>query len=177
MIIVGDNLKSLITQHNIVDDLASGFDNTSIGLTLDSLIIKIIPNDESVILTYGTEIPEEWIQEQVININDGVVLEPKQSVLACSYETVKIPIGYFGLLQTKGSLARLFVSLHCNDSQIEPGFKGKITFEICNLSNMRIRLLPRQKVGDLFIIKASTKHVNSYNGRYQNATKPTIQLP
>lgn len=176
MIIVGDNLKDLISQHKIIDNPASSFDDTSICLTLDNSIIRIIP-DEDTILTYGSVIPESWIKEDTININEGIVLDPKQTVLACSQEIVRIPLGYFGLLQTKGSLARLFVSLHCSDSQIEPGFCGKITFEICNFSNMKIRLLPKQKVGDLFLLKASTKHVNPYNGKYQNADKPTIQLP
>ena len=177
MVIVGDNLKDLISQHNIIDKPASGFDDTSISLTLSDTIIKIVPDNDECVITYGTSIPDKWIHEEIINLNEGLILEPKQTVLACSSEIVRIPMGYFGLLQTKGSLARLFVSLHCCDSQIEPGFSGKITFEICNFSNMRVRLLPRQKVGDLFLLKASTKHVTPYNGKYQNAVKPTIQLP
>jgi hypothetical protein len=42
---------------------------------------------------------------------------------------------------------------------------------------MTIRIKPKQKVGDLFIFKASTKQVKAYNGRYNNATKPTFQKP
>ncbi|QKZ15095.1 dCTP deaminase domain-containing protein [Spirosoma sp. KUDC1026] len=176
MIIVGENLEALIRQHNIVIGSENSFDQTSICLTLDCNIIRIIPTDNSIV-TYGNPIPKSWIQEEIIDTQSGVILEPHQSILACSYETINIPIGYFGMLQTKGSLARLFVSLHCSDSQIDPGFSGKITFEICNLSDMRIRILARQKVGSLFLLKSSTKHVNAYNGKYQNANKPTIQLP
>ncbi|XBA03218.1 hypothetical protein A6C57_25980 [Fibrella sp. ES10-3-2-2] len=177
MIIVGDNLRDLISQHNIIDNPSTGFDDTSISLTLDSCIIRVVPDNENDIITYGSNIPRKWIQEETIDLNEGVILDPKHSVLACSSEIVRIPMGYFGLLQTKGSLARLFVSLHCSDSQIEPGYSGKITFEICNFSNIKVRILPRQKVGDLFLLKASTKHVMPYNGKYQNADKPTIQLP
>lgn len=177
MIIVGDNLKDLISQHKIIDNPSTGFDDTSISLTLDNCIIRIIPDNENDILTYGASIPSQWIHEETIDLNEGLILEPRQTVLACSSEIVRIPMGYFGLLQTKGSLARLFVSLHCNDSQIEPGYSGKITFEMCNLSNIMVRLLPKQRVGDLFLLKASTKHVTPYNGKYQNALKPTIQIP
>lgn len=176
MIIVGDNLKGLINQHNIVEDINSCFDNTSISLRLDNNVIRINPPAESV-FTYEDEIPNEWVEEEYIQNNEYLVLSPQSSVLACSFETVNIPIGYFGFLQTKGSLARLFVSIHCCDPQIEPGFNGKITFEIINNSNLKIKIKPRQNIGDLFIFKTSTKQVKGYDGRYNNSDKPTIQKP
>ncbi len=176
MVIVGDNLKELIRQHRIVDDENFGFDNTSICLRLNNQIVEINPPEDASI-TYGDALPAEWITDRIIPNGDYLTLEPNAAVLACSYETVNIPIGYFGFLQTKGSLARLFVTIHCCDSQIEPGFKGKITFEIVNFSKMTVKIKPGQKVGDLFIFKASTRQVKPYNGRYNNAEKPTIQKP
>jgi dCTP deaminase len=176
MIIVGDNLKGLIQQHTIVENEPQCFDDTSISLRLDNTIINIEPSSDDV-FNYGSEIPENWIKERYIKNDETLILEPKSATLCCSYEVVKIPIGYFGFLQTKGSLARLFVTVHCCDSQIEPGFSGKVTFEIVNLSNMRIGIKPKQKIADLFIFKASTRQVKAYNGRYNNANKPTIQKP
>lgn len=175
MLIVGDNLKGLINQYSIIENPDTGFDETSISLRLDTRIIQIIPENNTIV-TYGEKIPDNWIKEKIIKLNEGFVLEPHEAFLGCSNEKVKIPIGYFGLLQTKGSLARLFISVHCCDAQIEPGFQGKITFEICNNSNLRIRLLPKQKVADLFIFKTSTRN-KPYNGRYNLADKPTIQIP
>ena len=176
MVIVGDNLKELIKQHNIVDDVALGFDQTSISLRLDNTIIEIDPPKDSV-FTFGNIIPKGWIKERLMENEDFLVLKPQDSVLACSFEKVNIPIGYFGFLQTKGSLARVFVSIHCCDSQIEPGFNGKITFEIINHSKFTIQIKPKQIIGDLFIFKTSTKQVKPYDGRYNESTKPTIQIP
>lgn len=85
-----------------------------------------------------------------------------------------MPLGYFGLLQTKGSLARLLVTIHCCDSQIDPGFEGKITFEIINLSNYTIKILPGKFIGALYLIKTSSEGI-SYNGKYNNSLIPTIQ--
>lgn len=177
MLVVGENLKQLIEQFDIVDD-DKCFDNTSISLKLHKSIIKLEQDDyeEDVIITYGDEIPERFIKRCEIP-SEGVIIPPKSCILACSDEHVSIPEGYFGFLQTKGSLARLFVSLSCTDGQVDPGFKGNITFEICNLSNFSVRLKARQKVGQLFIFKTSTNHVKLYNGRYQNAKGPTIFLP
>lgn len=175
MLIVGDNLKGLIKQYSIITNPDSGFDETSISLRLDPKIIKILPTNNDVI-TYGESIPSAWIREIDLKLDEGIIIEPHEAILGCSYESVNIPVGYFGLLQTKGSLARLFISIHCCDAQIEPGYNGKITFEICNNSNLRIKLLPRQKVADLFIFKTSTRN-KPYCGRYNGATKPTIQIP
>ena len=176
MLVVGENLRGLIRQHKIVDSHDGCFDDTSISLRLDHHVITIRP-PEGTVLTYGSPIPPEYIQEDVITLDQGLVLGPHGAILGCSFERVRIPVGYFGLLQTKGSLARLFVTLHCCDGQIEPGFDGKITFEMCNQSTFGVRLFPRQIVGDLFLFKGSTRQVKPYSGRYQGATKPTVQLP
>ncbi|MDM5307694.1 dCTP deaminase [Peribacillus frigoritolerans] len=173
MLIVGDNLKYLMKQHDIIDN-PNNFDHTSIALGLGKTIIHMEPADNSneTIIYYGEDIPENYYRTEQLN-DRGINIPPKSCILACSNETVKIPNGYFGLLQTKGSLARLFVSLTCTDGQIEPGFNGNITFEICNHSNFYVNLKPKQLVGQLFLFKTSTKQIELYNGKYQNAIGPT----
>ena len=173
MIIVGENLRQLIIQHGIVDREES-FDNSSITLRLGREVKQIIvPENE--IVTYGTSIPDEWVQKRQIT-NTGLVVKPKECILACSKEEVSIPLGYLGLLQTKGSLARLFVAVHCCDGQIDPGYCSQVTFEICNFSDFSIKLFYRHEVAQLFIFKTSTKDVKRYDGRYKGSTAPTIQL-
>jgi len=172
MIIVSDNLRELIRQHNIVNE--NCFDETSISLSLDNNVIFLkFPNNYEFI--YGNPIPLEFIQEIFIEDGEYLELKPKSTVLACSNEVINIPLGYFGLLQTKGSLARLFVSIHCSDGQIEPGFSGKITFEIINFSDFCIKIRPKQIIGDLFLLKTSTKQVKPYSGKYNKSDKPTFQ--
>lgn len=78
-----------------------------------------------------------------------------------------------GFVQTKGSLARLFVTVQCCDAQIDPGFKGNITFEIVNLGPLRVKLRVDQEIAQLFIVKTTTKYVTLYQGRYQDADGPT----
>jgi deoxycytidine triphosphate deaminase len=174
MLIVGENLKALIEQHNIISDKKS-FDETSLSLTLDREVIYYEPDGECEI-TYGNAIPKDWIKKARIP-DEGFILRPNTCVLGCSRETIRMPLGYFGLIQTKGTLARLFVSVTSCDGQVEAGFSGKVTLEIANVSNFSIRFLPNQKVAQLFILKTSTKAVKPYNGRYQGAQGPTISLP
>lgn len=118
MIVVSENLKGLIEQTSLVP--LTALDEFSITLTLSKDIVRLdVPNGQEVV--YGTKVPEEYIKEEVLT--DALILSPRQAVLACSKELVKMPKGYMGLLQTKGSLARLFVSVHCSDGQVEPGLK------------------------------------------------------
>jgi dCTP deaminase len=174
MLIVGDNLKYLVEQHRIVNNDRS-YDVNSLTLTLDRCVITVEPDDNAVI-TYGHAIPAEWIKEHSIK-DEGFLIPAKSSILGCSHEIINMPVGYFGFLQTKGSLARLFVLVNLCDGQVEAGYSGKVTFEISNMSDFGICLRPNQPVAQLFIFKTSTRLVEPYHGRYQGATKPTIQLP
>lgn len=175
MLIVGDNLRQLMEQTSLVDDVRS-FDENSITLSLDRNLVELIPTETITELTYGHRIPAECVRQFELS-DSGHVLLPGMGVLACSRETVSIPPGYFGLLQTKGSLARMLVQVNCCDGQVESGFIGKITFEMCNLSAFSIRILPDAKVAQLFIMKTSMRSQHPYSGRYQNAQIPTIQIP
>lgn len=174
MLIVGDNLRDLVDQYGIIRDKRC-FDNSSLSLSIDRELIYVEPSSGSEIV-YGRAIPEKWLRRSAIP-DEGMVLAPKSGVLGCSRESVSMPLGYFGLLQTKGSLSRLFVVVNCCDGQIEGGYSGKITFEIVNLASFGVRLSQGDKVGQLFIFKTSTRAVEPYAGRYQGAQGPTVALP
>lgn len=175
MIVIGENLAQLMKQYRMVDR-QNCYDETCIQLSLGNTYIQLCPNGGNEILTYGEPVPKSCIKR--FNIDDeGLVIGPKTAVLASSAEEVYMPQGYMGFLQTKGSLARLCVSLHFSDGQIDPGFKGKVTFEIFNASDFKIRIRKFQAVGNLYVLKATTKKHKLYSGKYAGANGPTIQLP
>lgn len=172
MLIVGNDLKKLIEEYNIINDCNS-YDITCLKLSLGEKVIELKPTTTISVLNYGEEIPREIINEKTIKDN-GILLPPKTSVIASSSEKINMPLGYFGLLQTKGSLARMCISLHFSDGQIDPGFKGKVTFEIFNASDFFVRLYKNQSVGNLYILKTSSTEIPGYNGKYCNSNGPTI---
>lgn len=171
MLIVGENLLGLIKSDNVIEE--SCYDTTCVNLSLGDTVIYLKPTDKHTMLVYGDDLPSDIIEKKQLN-EEGLILKPHESVLACSYENVNIPLGFFGLLQTKGSLARLFVSLHYADGQIDPGFKGCVTFEIMNGSDFSVQIKKRQKIGNLYILKTSTNNVNAYSGKYSNSKIPTV---
>jgi dCTP deaminase len=177
MLIVGESLRNLIRQRNIVERhcLTSCFDDNSIALSLDRQIVRMKATNGAT-LHYGDEIPDKYLEPSTLH-DEPLLLGSREAVLGCSCELITFPMGYFGLLQTKGSLARMFVSICCCDGQIEGGFEGKITFEIVNHSEFQIEIRPLQPVAQLFVFKTSSRNATPYDGRYQKADRPTVQLP
>lgn len=169
MVITGNNLRDLIRQHGIVSDFQS-FDTFSISLSLSEDIAWYKNTDA--IVSYEEPLDPELVTRAKVEAS-GLILEPQSCILACSHEDINIPPGYIGFIQTKGSLARLFVSAHCSDSQIETGYKGKITFELINSGKLRVRLKYKSKIAQLFLFKTSQKNPVLYNGKYNNAVEPT----
>ena len=167
MIITGKNLKSLIKQFDIINK--KSYDQFSLSLSLDKQILRFKENIPYI--TYGQEILDEYMER--ISLQDGYILKPGQAILACSSENIKMPKGYMGLLQTKGSLARLFITIHCCDGQIESGYNGKVTFEICNMGTIPVKLNTGQNIAQMFIFKTSCDD-EIYEGKYNNADQPTI---
>jgi len=174
MLLVGKDLYNIVINNNIIDD--NNIEETCISLSLGNTSIELNSFDEHVVLTYGEKIPDKYITCKQID-DQGIVLKPLTSMLCTSMERINLPLGYFGLLQTKGSLARFMVSLHFSDGQIDPGFRGNVTFEIFNGSNFYINIKKGQKVGNLYIFNTSTTIAEPYRGRYCDSNIPTVFRP
>lgn len=170
MIIIGDNLKGLIEQFKICS--VRLYDVFSINIELDD--IYYIQNKTDKVIIYEGSDGSKFYKED--KMTDGKLeLKPNSGILACSIDKFSIPLGYIGFIQTKGSLARWFVTAHHSDGQVEPGFNGKITLEIFNHSGNTIELKYKAKVAQLFIYKCSTNNIEySYRGKYNDYEKPSL---
>lgn len=173
MLIISENLyglaKSLkICEPNLIEDF-------SLQIRLDRQIRRLkAPSDDSKPMTYGSQIDHKEYFQDLAAIADSMVLHPYECVLACSQDVYTMPPGYFGLIQTKGSLARMFVSATANDGQVEPGYSGKITLELINHSPYSIAIRPGAVIAQIFIIRCSSEASKPYQGRYQGANEPTL---
>lgn len=172
MLIVGKDLELLAKQHMITSNLNS-VSASSLELSLGEAAFRVVGQHAATTIELGEPIPGNLLKKEAVG-EDGLILNPGDCVLACSQETVQIPLGFFGFIQTVGTLARYFVTVHCCDGQIDAGFSGRVTFELCNLGPLVLRLRRSQVVSRLFIIQASRSDVPTYSGRYQGATEPTL---
>ena len=173
MIIVGNKLKKIAKKYQIVD--AKNIDETSLMIRLDRNIIYIRPSRTISSLTYGQTIPMECI-DKIYDEDDVLVLKPHATCLACSTDRIHIPMGYFGFIQTKGSLARLMVSVHFSDGQVDPGFEGKVTLELYNASDFIIKIPYNAAIANLYLFKTKKSKTKKYSGKYHSSCIPTISL-
>lgn len=72
-------------------------------------------------------------------IRDYLVIHPDQFKLGTTHETVYAPPAYSADVKGRSSWARLGLMVECAGF-IDPGFSGKITLELKNLSSRTIRI-------------------------------------
>ncbi len=173
MLIAGENLSKLVEQFSICP--TDAYDQFSISLRLDAIYFAPKVENTSKIV-YNKDNVEGRFEKKKIS-RSGLTLAPSQAVLGCSAERISMPVGYFGLLQTKGTLARIFCTVHVCDGQVEPGFSGKITFEIVNLGPFHVNISTNDNIAQLFVFSCSTNSTPIYSGRYNGADGPTLMRP
>lgn len=174
MIVIEKGLEQLSEQYSICERLL--IDEYSLKIQLGESYYVPRPQVEPVV--YGAHPAPENIFSQKLTAKQNLVLEPGAQVIACSKHIYKIPIDYLGIVQTKGTLARLFVQATCNDGQVEPGFNGYITLELVNLSPWVVEIPVGSEVAQLYLMKCSSPAQKAYSGRYaEMALKgPTIPI-
>jgi deoxycytidine triphosphate deaminase len=173
MLVISDNLRGIVKEFKLCPlDLVEEF---SIKINLDPTIRRMrAPPAVAAPVRFGIPFDPDFYFEKEQKLTSDLIIEPQQNVLACSVSPYAMPKGYFGLIQTKGSLARLFTSVTSNDGQVEPGYCGKLTLEMTNHANFPIAIPAGANIAQLFIFRCSTDAINPYNGKYQNADRPTV---
>lgn len=169
--IVSDNDLSKLVSRGLASrpkNLPVTFDATSIGLHLGDQFQRY-KNVRS-----SKALPSALPTEQVsLNESGNISFSPRACILACSQENIRMPLDCMGFIQTKGTIARGFVTVHLCDGQIDPGFEGCITLELVNLSEIEYTLKPGVPIAQLFVHRLTRVVKKGYSGRYQFAQGPT----
>lgn len=81
-----------------------------------------------------------------------VIVQPHHAVLASTLEYIKIPGDVSGMVLTKSSWARIFISI-VSAPWIHPFYRGCLTLEITNLGNVPVQLPVGKPIAQLVFIK------------------------
>ena len=173
MIIIDSNLEQIAAQYSICDKTL--FDEFSLKIQLGHYYYEPDRSSSNKII-YGSHPSPSSLFSEKKEIEQNLVLNPGEQVITCSNHSYKMPLDHFGLVQTKGTLARLFVQVTCNDGQVEPGFDGYITLEIVNMSPWVVEIPAGSDIAQMYLFKCSTPASKAYHGRYSSAAKigPTL---
>jgi deoxycytidine triphosphate deaminase len=175
MLVVSENLSGIVKSFGVCKpELVEEF---SIKIELGGVVRRMrdTPTSNEPIHYESNYDPNKYFEGEH-KLTGDLLLRPGQNVLACSRDKYHMPPGYFGLVQTKGSLARLFVSATSNDGQVEPGYCGAITLELSNQATFSVAISPGHNIAQLFVFRCTSDAAHPYNGRYQGASAPTIAL-
>ncbi len=74
-----------------------------------------------------------------LKYHTGFVLHPNQLILAATFEYICLPHDLFATIASRSSWGRLGLII-ATASVVQPGYKGSLTLELCNLSNSPITL-------------------------------------
>ena len=110
--------------------------------------------------------------------DEGFILHPGEFVLGLTLEWVELPNDLVARLEGKSSLGRLGLLIHSTAGYVDPGWRGNLTLELSNVSNLPIALYPGMRIGQISFQVLSSPVERPYGSpglrsRYQGQTEPT----
>ena len=142
------------------------------------LIIKPLKYNDiqpcSVDLHLGSELKTIQGESYRLKENSMMILEPGDFILGSTKEYVEIPDDLVANVDGKSSLGRLGITAHVTAGYIDAGFKGNITLEIANLSDMLFILKKDMAIAQIVFTTLTTPVNRPYgsdglNSHYQGS--------
>jgi dCTP deaminase len=104
------------------------------------------------------------------------VLQPRDFVLAITEETLELDRDVLGRLEGRSSLGRIGIIVHGTAGLFDPGWTGKATLELSNLSRMAVALYPGMRICSFTFEQLTSPVQVSYrekrNNKYAGQTSP-----
>jgi dCTP deaminase len=91
----------------------------------------------------------DYTREISITRDSPLILHPGEFALAASLEYVKIPKDLACRLEGRSSYGRGGLLIHATAGFVDPGYAGRITFELTNLGKAPVSLYPGTRIGQL----------------------------
>jgi dCTP deaminase len=117
---------------------------------------------------------------EMLEISDDApfMLHPGEFVLGSTLENIELPDDLVARLEGKSSLGRIGLLIHSTAGYVDPGWKGHLTLELSNISNLPITLYYGMKIGQLSYLRLTTPADVLYGSpslgsKYQGQVSPT----
>ena len=127
-------------------------------------------NPASIDLCMGMEIIELMSSKRMSIRETGLLVVPGNPILATTFEYIKIPSEYAGVLYLKSSPAREGLD-HALAGFVDPGFEGELTMELH--AHRPVYLEYKQPVVQLVLYRMESEPHVLYQGKYQGQRGPT----
>ena len=110
--------------------------------------------------------------------DEAFILHPGEFVLGQTLEWVELPDDLVGRLEGKSSLGRLGLLIHSTAGYVDPGWRGNLTLELSDVSNLPIALYPGMRIGQISFLEMTGPVERPYGSaglgsKYQGQSEPT----
>ncbi len=104
----------------------------------------------------------------VVLPGEPFVLQPREFVLAITEETLELDRDVLGRLEGRSSLGRIGIIVHGTAGLFDPGWCGKATLELSNLSRMAVALYPGMRICSFTFEQLSSPAEVAYRDKPSN---------
>jgi dCTP deaminase len=121
---------------------------------------------------------DELMESQEVAYGESVAVHPLEVLLASTYESVTLPEDLVARLEGKSSLARLGLQVHATAGFVDPGWRGRLTLELSNVTKFPILIYPGMKIVQISFMRMSSPVLVPYgsarlHSKYQGESGPT----
>jgi dCTP deaminase len=89
---------------------------------------------------------EDLMRPVMVEGNDPFILQSREFVLAITEECLELDDDVLGRLEGRSSLGRIGIIVHGTAGLFDPGWSGRATLELSNLSRMPVALYPGMRI-------------------------------
>lgn len=111
---------------------------------------------------------EDLMKPVLVEGNDPFILQPREFVLAITEECLELDADVLGRLEGRSSLGRIGIIVHGTAGLFDPGWSGKATLELSNLSRMPVALYPGMRICSFTFEQLSSPSSVPYNMKKGN---------
>ncbi len=178
MVLSDVTIKEQIEKGNIVIDPLDPNDiqPASVDVHLDNKVL-VFRNSRRPYIDIREDL-EGLMDLETIDDETPFILHPGEFILGSTLENIEIPADLVARLEGKSSLGRIGLLIHSTAGYVDPGWKGNLTLELSNVSNLPITLYYKMKIGQLSFLQLTTPATRLYGSselgsKYQGQKLPT----
>ncbi len=111
---------------------------------------------------------QDLMRKVIVADGEPFVLQPSDFVLAITQEEMSLSDDILGRLEGRSSLGRLGIIVHGTAGLFDPGWIGKATLELSNLSRLPVALYPGMRICSFTFEQLSSPSSNPYRTKPGN---------
>ncbi|MBM3727197.1 MAG: dCTP deaminase [Acidobacteria bacterium] len=111
---------------------------------------------------------QELMRTVIVPEGEPFILQPREFVLAITMEELELADDVLGRLEGRSSLGRIGIIVHGTAGLFDPGWIGRATLELSNLSRMPVALYPGMRVCSFTFEQLSTPSSMPYRRKPGN---------